>query len=153
MRGATLSHAEYEALVGKEIGVSGWIEIDQTRINTFAHVTIDPQYIRVDPEAARTSPFSGTIAHGFLTLSLLSAMAQQSLPTIRGTQAAVNFGFNSVRFVAPVRSGKRIRGRFGLKAVVTRSPGVVQSTLAVTVDIEQEPNPALVAEWLTLAYL
>jgi acyl dehydratase len=151
--GATLTHADYEAVVGKEIGVSGWIDIDQARINAFADVTIDPQYIHVDPEAASASAFGGTIAHGFLTLSLLSAMAQESLPTIRGTRAAVNFGFNNVRFIAPVRSGKRVRGRFVLKALTTRSPGVVQSTLAVTVEIEQEPKPALVAEWLTLAYV
>ena len=153
MVGATITYADYEAVVGKEIGVSGWIDIDQTRINTFADVTIDPQYIHVDPEAASASAFGGTIAHGFLTLSLLSAMAQQSLPTIQGTRTGVNFGFNNVRFIAPVRSGKRVRGRFVLKAVATRSPGVVQSTLAVTVEIEQEPKPALVAEWLTLAYL
>jgi len=151
--GATLTLADYEAVVGKEIGVSGWIDVDQARINTFADVTIDPQFIHVDPEAARASPFGGTIAHGFLTLSLLSAMAQESLPTIQGTRTAVNYGFNNVRFVAPVRSGKRVRGRFVLKALVTRSPGVVQSTLAVTVEIEHEQKPALVAEWLTLAYL
>ena len=153
MAGATLTHADYEAVVGTEIGVSGWIEIDQARIDTFADVTIDPQYIHVDPEAAGASPFGGTIAHGFLTLSLLSAMAQESLPTIQGIRAGVNFGFNNVRFIAPVRSGKRVRGRFVLKALATRSPGVVQFTLAVTVEIEQEPKPALVAEWLTLSYL
>jgi acyl dehydratase len=153
MGGAPLSHAEYETMIGKEIGVSDWIQIDQARINAFADITIDPQYIHVDPEAAKASPFGGTIAHGFLTLSLLSAMAENTLPTIDDTKTKVNFGFNSVRFVAPVRSGKRVRGRFVLKAVGMRSPGVVQSTFAVTVEIEQEPKPALVAEWLTLAYL
>jgi len=151
--GETLSHAEYQALVGTEIAVSDWIEVDQARINAFAEVTNDPQYIHVDPEAARASPFGGPIAHGFLTLSLLSAMAQQRLPTIDGTKTGVNFGFNSVRFVAPVRSGKRVRGRFVLKGVAMRAPDVVQSTLLVAVEIEQEPKPALVAEWLTLAYI
>jgi acyl dehydratase len=83
----------------------------------------------------------------------LSAMAENTLPTIDDTKTKVNFGFNSVRFVAPVRSGKRVRGRFVLKAIGMRSPGVLQFTFAVTVEIEQEPKPALVAEWLTLAYL
>jgi acyl dehydratase len=153
MGGAPLSHAEYETMIGKEIGVSDWVQIDQARINAFADITIDPQYIHVDSEAAKASPFGGTIAHGFLTLSLLSAMAQNTLPTIDDTKTNVNFGFNSVRFIAPVRSGKRVRGRFVLKAVGMRSPGVVQSTFTVTVEIEQEPKPALAAEWLTLAYL
>jgi acyl dehydratase len=153
MGGALLSHAEYETMIGKEIGVSDWIQVDQARINAFADITIDPQYIHVDPEAAKASPFGGTIAHGFLTLSLLSAMAQNTLPTIDDTKTKVNFGFNSVRFIAPVRSGKRVRGRFVLKAMGMRSLGVVQSTFAVTVEIEEEPKPALVAEWLTLAYL
>lgn len=153
MTGATLTDADYQAMVGTEIGFSDWIEIDQARINAFAEVTNDPQYIHVDPEAAKASPFGGTIAHGFLTLSLLSAMAEKSLPRIQGTRMVVNFGFDKVRFITPVRSGKRIRGRFVLKEVGTRSPGVVQSALAVTVEIEQEPKPALAAEWLTLAYL
>lgn len=152
MAASILTYVDYQAMVGEELGVSSWIEIDQARINVFADVTIDRQYIHVDPEMARASAFGGTIAHGFLTLSLLSAMAQESLPTIQGTRTGVNFGFNNVRFVAPVGSGKRVRGHFVLKALVTRSPGVVQSTLAVTVEIEQEPKPALVAEWLTLAY-
>jgi len=151
--GRILPYADYEALIGAEIGVSDWIEIDQARINGFAEITIDPQYIHVDPEAAKASPFGGTISHGFLTLSLLSAMAQQSLPTIQGTRWAMNFGFNSVRFIAPVKSGKRVRGRFALKALGTRSPGVVQSALTATIDIEYETKPALVAEWLTLSYV
>ncbi len=153
MAGRILPYADYEALVGAEIGISDWIEIDQGRIDRFSEVTIDPQYIHVDPEAAKASPFGGTIAHGFLTLSLLSAMAQESVPTIQDTRWAMNFGFNSVRFMAPVKSGKRVRGRFALKAVGTRSPGVLQSTLTATVEIEHETKPALVAEWLTLSYV
>lgn len=152
MTAATIAVADYQALVGSELGVSSWIEIDQPRIDVFADATLDRQFIHVDPETARASPFGGTIAHGFLTLSLLSAMINEVLPSIAGMTTSVNFGFNSIRFVAPVRSGKRVRGRFVLKAVGERSPGVLQSTFEVTVEIENQPKPALVAEWLALFY-
>lgn len=152
MTAATIAVADYQALVGSELGVSSWIEIDQPRIDVFADATLDRQFIHVDPETARASPFGGTIAHGFLTLSLLSAMIDEVLPSIAGMTTSVNFGFNSIRFVAPVRSGKRVRGRFVLKAVGERSPGVLQSTFEVTVEIENQPKPALVAEWLALFY-
>jgi acyl dehydratase len=124
--------------------------VDQPRIDAFAAVTLDHQAMHVDPVAARKSPFDGTIAHGFLSLSLLSAMAQESLPTVENTRAEINFGFDTVRFVAPVRSGKRVRGRFGLKALRERSPGLLQLTVDVTMEIEAESRPALVAQWLVL---
>lgn len=145
--------SEYQAAVGTEVGVSEWLAVNQERIDGFADVTLDHQYIHVDPEAAKASPFGGTIAHGFLSLSLLSAFAANAVPTLEGQRTAVNFGFNSIRFLSPVRSAGRIRARFELKAVGIRSPGVIQSTFGVTVEIEDGAKPALVAEWLTLAYL
>src|SRR5437879_9875384 len=123
MADKVLSLGEYRALAGSQLGVSGWIEVDQRRIDAFADATLDRQFIHVDPEAARASLFGGTIAHGFLVLSLLSAMAQECLPIIEGTKAGVNYGINGLRFVSPVRSNKRVRGRFVLKATDLRSPG------------------------------
>jgi acyl dehydratase len=140
----------YRALAGAQLGSSGWYTIDQSRIDVFAEVTEDHQYIHVDPEAAKASPFGGTIAHGFLTLGMLSALAATVLPTPAGAKAGMNFGFNSLRFVAPVPSGGRIRGHFGLKAVADRSPGLLQSTLGVSIEIDGVAKPALVAEWLVL---
>jgi acyl dehydratase len=149
----TVSLVEYRSLIGTEVGLSDWIAIDQARIDAFALTTLDSQSIHVDSEAAKSSVFGGTIAHGFLTLSLLSAMAQEALPQIESAKTGVNYGINSLRFVAPVRSGKRVRGRFALIAVSDRSPGVVQVTLGVQVEIENEPKPAVVAEWLVLFHV
>ncbi len=145
-----LSRQQLLALVGEELGVSEWICIDQASIDAFADVTRDWQPIHVDEDAARAGPFGGTIAHGFLTLSLLSAMAFDVIPTIEGQQAAVNYGMNSLRFVTPVRSGQRVRGRFVLAQVTERSPSSTQLTIGVTVEVEHQPKPALVADWLTL---
>ncbi|WP_431825225.1 MaoC family dehydratase [Burkholderia sp. F1] len=147
---AALSRSQLSALVGEELGVSQWICIDQASINAFGDVTRDWQPIHVDEEAARAGPFGGTIAHGFLTLSLLSAMAYGVIPALEGQRAAVNYGMNSLRFVTPVRSGERVRGRFVLKQVTERSLGNYQLTIGVAVEIEHQPKPALVAEWLTL---
>jgi acyl dehydratase len=144
---------DYRAKVGQELGVSGWILVDQERIDKFAEVTGDHQFIHVDPEAAAKTPFGTTIAHGYLTLSLLSQMAYGALPGIEGAKMGVNYGLNKLRFMAPVRSGRRIRGRFTLADVTERSPGTLQSTVAVSVEIEGEDKPALVAEWVTLAYV
>ncbi|GAB3630035.1 dehydratase [Pandoraea terrae] len=147
---APLSRSQLSALVGEALGVSEWICVDQASINAFADVTRDWQAIHVDEEAALTSPFGGTIAHGFLTLSLLSAMAYDVLPTLEGQRTSVNYGLNSLRFVMPVRSGERVRGRFTLKQVMERGHGSCQLTIGVAVEIEHQPKPALVAEWLTL---
>ena len=131
--------------------MSDWIEVTQARIDAFADCTEDRQYIHVDPERAAETPFGGTIAHGFLTLSLLSAMVYQ-LPSITGTTMAVNYGMNRMRFISPVPSGARIRGRFVLQKVEEIRPGEIQTTTEVTVEIEGQDKPALAAEWLGRRY-
>lgn len=137
--------------VGKEIGVSDWIEISQSMIDRFADLTHDHQFIHVDPAAAAKTPFGGTIAHGFLVLSMLSVFANSSLRhRLDGVAMGVNYGFEKVRMTGPVRAGSRIRGRFLLKDIVERAPGQWMSTMGVTVEIEGEAKPAIVADWLTL---
>lgn len=148
-----LSKDDYRGQVGQELGVSDWILVDQARIDAFAECTGDHQFIHVDPEKAKATPFGTTIAHGYLTLSLLSQMAYGAMPGIEGTKMGVNYGLNKVRFMAPVKSGRRIRGRFKLADVSERSAGVLQSTVEVTVEIDGEDKPALIAEWVTLAYV
>lgn len=132
------------------LGSSQWMTIDQSMINTFADVTQDRQFIHVDEEAARQTPFGGTIAHGFLTLSLLSAMAAQVLPAVQGQKSGVNYGINNLRFISPVHSGKRVCGHFLLKNVSEKNKGVYQLVMEVSIEIENQAKPALVAEWLTL---
>ena len=139
--------------VGREVGVSDWILIDQARIDRFAEVTEDPQFIHIDPEAAARTPFGGTIAHGFLTLSLLSRMAADAMLVPETVRMAVNYGFEKVRFIAPVRSGKRVRGRFALAAMEEKKPGQWRFVHEVTVEIEGEDKPALQADWIGLIYL
>ena len=136
------------ARIGQEIGVSPWIAIDQPMIDAFADVTGDPQFIHVDPVAAAATPFGGTIAHGFLTLSLLSQMASTIMLRPEGTLMGVNYGFDRVRFIQPVRSGSRVRGRFVLAAFDEKKPGQMQFTHAVTVEIEGGGKPALTADWI-----
>ncbi|QDF37408.1 MaoC family dehydratase [Bradyrhizobium symbiodeficiens] len=142
----------YQAMVGKEIGVSSWHLMDQPRIDTYADVTEDHQFIHVDPERARETAFGTTIAHGFLTMSMLSVMSYEVMPAIAGTTMGVNYGFDKLRFVSPVRSGKRVRGRFVLAEAKLRKPNELQSRTNVTVEIEGEDKPALVADWLGLIY-
>jgi len=142
----------YQGLVGKEIGVSSWHLIDQPRIDTYADVTEDHQFIHVDPEKAKATAFGTTIAHGFLTMSMLSVMSYEVMPAIAGTTMGVNYGFDKLRFISPVRSGKRIRGRFVLAEARLRKPNELQSRTNVTVEIEGEDKPALVADWLGLIY-
>lgn len=143
----------YQAMVGKEIGVSSWHLIDQPRIDTYADVIEDHQFIHVDPERARKeTAFGTTIAHGFLTMSLMSIMSYEVMPVIAGTTMGVNYGFDKLRFISPVRSGKRVRGRFVLAEAKLRKPNELQSRTNVTVEIEGEDKPALVAEWLGLIY-
>jgi acyl dehydratase len=140
--------------VGQEIGVSPWTTIDQERIDRFAEVTADRQFIHVDPDrAAMETPFGGTIAHGFLTLSLLSAMGQEALPVIRGRTMGINYGLERVRFLSPVPAGARVRGRFTLADVSMRSSVQAMLRYQVTVEIEGAEKPALAAEWITLAVL
>jgi len=145
--------AELQERVGAEIGVSRWFEIDQKRIDAFADVTEDWQFIHVDPEKAAHTPFGGTIAHGFLTLSMLSAIAYDAVPRVSGIAMGVNYGFDKVRFVAPVKAGSRVRGKFRLLQIGERAPGEWQSRYGVEVEIEGAPKPALVAEWLSMFFL
>jgi acyl dehydratase len=143
----------YQAMVGKEIGVSSWHLIDQPRIDTYADVTEDHQFIHVDPERAKKeTAFGTTIAHGFLTMSMMSVMSYEVMPAIAGTTMGVNYGFDKLRFISPVRSGTRVRGRFVLAEAKLRKPNELQSRTNVTVEIEGEDKPALVAEWLGLIY-
>ena len=146
----TMSPSEGAAQVGRWSTTSAWRTLDQARIDAFAEITEDHQFIHVDPTAAAATPFGGTIAHGFLTLSLLSAMAMEGVIALEGMTMGVNYGFEKVRFLQPVRSGQRIRGRFALKDLRRRGPGEYLLAYAVTVEIEGEDRPALVAEWLTL---
>lgn len=144
---------ELTALAGTEAGVSRWFTIGQKRIDSFADITEDRQFIHVDPEAARASPFGGTIAHGFLTLSMLSSLAIDALPCVEGRAMGVNYGFDKLRFVSPVPAGARIRGRFKLQSVTPRSPTEFLVRYMATVEIEGVDKPAIVAEWLTLLVL
>jgi acyl dehydratase len=141
------------ARIGEEVGVSDWILIDQKRIDAFAEVTEDRQFIHVDPESAARTPFGGTVAHGFLTLSLLSRMAADAMLRPEGVKMGVNYGFERVRFMAPVRSGKRVRGRFTLTAFDEKRPGQYQFVHNVIVEIEGEDKPALVADWIGLIFV
>ena len=150
---ASVTLEQYRALVGTCLGVSRWLPVTQELIDQFARCTQDEQFIHVDPERAAETPFGGTIAHGFLTLSLLSHFADQAVPAIDGAEMGVNFGFNSVRFLSPVRSGRAIRARFMLKAFTERKPGQWQSILDVVVDLEGEERPALVAEWIVVTFM
>ena len=145
--------ADYLALKGTDLGTSDWILVDQARIDQFAETTGDHQFIHVDRELAKQTPFGTTIAHGYLTLSLLSVMAYGVMPGIEGARMGVNYGLNSVRFLAPVKSGKRVRGHFTMKDATERSPGVIQTIVDVKVEIEGEDKPALAAEWVTLSYV
>jgi acyl dehydratase len=147
--GKTVPAAELASLVGRSF-VSRWIIVDQARIDVFAKVTEDEQFIHVDPERAGASAFGGTVAHGFLTLSLLSAMAYSALPKIEGAAHGVNYGFDRVRFVHPVRSGNRVRAHFTLQAVTPRSAREWQLSYEVSVEIEGVQKPALAATWLTM---
>jgi acyl dehydratase len=141
---------EIRSRIGEEVGVSGWIAIDQARIDAFADATEDRQFIHVDPAAAAHGPFGGTIAHGFLSLSLLSRMGAEAMLVPEGMKIAINYGLDRVRFLAPVRSGSRVRGRFNLDSVEEKAPGQWLLRHNVSVEIEDEEKPALAALWLTL---
>jgi len=142
--------SDFIALTGRPVGTSSWILIDQDRIDAFAKWTDDEQFIHVDPVRAAQTPFGSTIAHGFLTLSLLSAMSYDVMPQISGTEMSLNYGFNSVRFISPVKVDSRIRGLFELKDFTERKPGKWLATTSVTVEIESTASPALTVEWLTM---
>ena len=148
-----VSLATYQGMVGQEIGVSSWHVVDQNRINPYADVIEDHQFIHVDPDRAKKeTAFGTTIAHGFLTMSLMSIMSYEVMPVIEGTTMGVNYGFDKLRFISPVRAGKRVRGRFVLAEAKLRKPTELQSRTNVTVEIEGEDKPALVADWIGLVY-
>lgn len=147
-----ISKTQLLASVGQTMGQSDWFLVDQSRIDAFAEVTEDRQYIHVDPDRAKDSPFGTTIAHGFLSLSLLSAMLVQGFPVLTGREMAVNYGFDRVRFTAPVPVGSRVRAHFKLVEATEMRPGEVQISNEITVEIEGQDRPALVALWLNRFY-
>lgn len=136
--------------VGKETGTSQWIVVDQSRIDGFADVTEDHQFIHVDPQKAAETEFGGTIAHGFLSLSLLAAMVEEGMLKVADVKLGLNYGFDKIRFLQPVRSGARIRGNFTLAEATEKAPGRWLLGYDVRVEIEGEENPALVARWLVM---
>ena len=147
---SAISPQEMKDMVGQNLGTSEWLLVDQEMINKFASATGDHQFIHVNEEMAKMTPFGGTIAHGFLTLSLFPVlMAKSDCPRVEGVKMGVNYGGNKVRFLAPVRSGKRVRGHFKLLELEEKRPGQWQQTLEFTVEIEGEEKPAVMAEWIS----
>jgi acyl dehydratase len=150
---ATVTPAQMAGMIGTE-RVSDWVEVTQAMIDQFAQATGDHQFIHVDPVRAAETPFGGTIAHGFLSLSLMPMLAAQTdAPAIEGARMGVNYGGNKVRFLTPVRAGKRVRGRFTLKKFVERQPGTWEQVQEYQLEIEGEEKPAVVAEWIALVYV
>ena len=145
--------SELSSLIGQEVGVSRWFEIDQARIDAFADVTEDHQFIHVDPEAARQTPFGGTIAHGFLTLSLASAMSYDAVKPLDGVVMGVNYGFDKLRFLALVPAGSRVRGRFKLLSAEDKGGGRWLIKHELTIEIDGADKPALIAEWLGMQFV
>ena len=150
----TIAADKLESMVGQEVGVSDWTELDQKKIDAFADLTFDPYFIHTDPaRAKKDTPFGGTIAHGLLTLSLVPIMAYEALPSPSDVRMSLNYGYNKVRFTAPVKSGKRVRAHFKAIALREVEPGRWDRITEVTVEIEGEPRPALVAEMISVIYL
>ena len=144
---------EIRAKIGQPIGTSDWIIVSQERISAFAEVTDDHQFIHVDPAAAARTPFGTTVAHGFLSLALLTRMAADVMLLPDMLKLSLNYGLDRVRFIAPVKAGKRVRGHFTLVSADERAPGQLLLKHAVTVEIEDEPKPALTAVWLALLFV
>ena len=151
---ATISVQDMAGRIGTE-QVSDWVEVSQAMIDTFADATGDHQFIHVNPAAAAMTPFGGTIAHGFLTLSLMPLLASKiaDAVTIEGVKMGVNYGGNKVRFLQPVRSGRRVRGRFKLLGFDEKRPGQWQQVNEFTVEIEGESKPAMIAEWISQIFV
>ena len=150
----TISVQEMAGRIGTET-VSEWVEVSQEMINTFADATGDHQFIHVNPDMAKLTPFGGTIAHGFLTLSLMPLLSSKIIDPvgIEGVKMGINYGGNKVRFLTPVRSGKRVRGRFKLVEFAEKRPGQWQQTNEFTVEIEGEDKPAMIAEWISQIFV
>ena len=149
-----MSPQDIAAKVGEVIGTSEWAEMSQDRINQFADATGDHQFIHINEDAAKMTPFGGTIAHGFLTLSMIPYLSANSdLPKLENVKMGVNYGGNKTRFISPVRSGKRIRGHWKLVEMVEKRPGQWQQTCEITIEIEGEDKPALICEWITMIFV
>lgn len=148
-----ISPTDYTGVIGRETPATDWFQIDQDRINAFADCTLDHQFIHVDPAAAAKSPFGSTIAHGFLSLSMLSYFAEQLEVVMDGVKMGVNYGLDKVRFISPVKVDQRIRARSKVLDVLEKNPGQFQLKLEVTVDIEGQDKPALIAEWLVMQFV
>jgi len=149
---AETAYESFKAAEGQTEGSGEWFEVTQERVNEFADVTLDHQFIHIDPEAAKGTPFGGTIAHGFLTLSMLThltASIPQDMSRFAGILMGVNYGFEKVRFVAPVPTGSRIRATSVLSNVELKDPNTINVTKTITVEIEGGSKPALVADWIT----
>lgn len=144
------SLAEIQSRVGHEIGISSWIHVDQARIDAFAKATEDRQFIHVDPRAASQTAFGGTIAHGFLLLSLLSRMGAEAMLVPKDMKMAINYGLDRVRFLSPVLSGSHVRGRFTLDSIAEKAPGQWLLSHSVSLEIESGDKPALAALWFVL---
>ncbi len=151
---STISTAEMQKRIGTET-LSDWVEVTQDMIDKFADATGDHQFIHVDPARAAQTPFGGTIAHGFLTLSLMPLLSSKipDAPKIEGAKMGVNYGGNSVRFLTPVRSGSKVRGRFKLLSFDEKRPGQWQQTNSFAVEIEGQDKPALIAEWISQVFV
>ena len=149
----TITLDEKKAQVGGEPRYSSWYELTQDRIDKFADVTEDWQFIHVDPDKAAQTPFGGTIAHGFLSLSMLSAMSYETEAKLKNIAMGINYGFNKIRFTSPVKAGQKVRGKFTTLKVDEKSPTNILTTTKIEVEIEGEKRPALMAEWLGLTIL
>ena len=148
-----ISPTDFARAIGTETQATDWFQIDQDRINAFADCTLDHQFIHVDPEGAAKSPFGSTIAHGFLSLSMLSYFAEQLEVVMEGVKMGVNYGLDKVRFINPVKVDQRVRARAKVLDVLEKNPGQFQLKLEVTVEIEGQEKPALIAEWLVMQFV
>ena len=149
----SISTEEYLASTGTEYGPGEWFKVDQERINNFAEATGDFQFIHVDPEKAKETPFGGTIAHGFLSLSLLAKLVPEIVPRPADAKMGVNYGMNKLRFLAPVKEGAEVRAKCKIIDITEKRPGQVLVTNQVTLEIKGEETPALITEWLSMVFL
>jgi len=149
----TINAHQLNDYIGKETGVSKWFTVTQKQIDNFADATHDHQYIHTDPIMAKKSPFGCTIAHGFLSLSLLSAVSYESALNLEDTVMGINYGFDKIRFLQPVKVNSRVRGRMVLASVVEKAPGQFLNDWDVTIEIESQIKPALIARWLTMTII
>ncbi len=142
-----------QALINTEVGLSDWVTITQEMVTQFAHLTGDPIELHTNVELAKQTPFGGTIAHGLLTLSMIGGLCTSMQVYMQGINMGMNYGFNKVRMITPVKTGSRIRGRFTLKSMEQKGPKQWLQTTEVVIEIEGEPRPALVAEWLAMQFV